>query len=885
MKKNFFLLLTAVFCAVSAQAVELPDFAFTGQEITGFSIRPSFKHVTVSFSVQSSVDSYLKQESFSLKEVETKKYASEDPGGMYSGGFGTAVSSVFVGDRAYRNNIVKGYLDKQYLDVVKSYNSYYEKRVKGTKYEEEVNLVYAFALLETGSITQAFNILKRIAEGDGVLRTVAADRVCGYYMNTRAYEDMDIFVSGLKRISPYTLYSWLYSLTKLERYDRVVEVFDANSSIVAEDKRFYDFFINARYSQGGFDDVITAKGKASENTAGLIADACLVRQKTECARELYSMIPDSGMKRVIYGKIALMQGSIDLAEKALDSLKNDEDRLNLFFFYIGKNFPELDLEFVDRFSFDSKINSDYIKFYKGIYYLSKRDYFSAIRHIDGIVFNRDLINTAYYYRGLAYASIDASRAQRYLLKFIELSTDSQKLMVSRYMLGQLYYLDSRYDDSLMLVQSCGTDYCRILKAKIFLEKKDYASAWTNSDRVRGDEAALVRASILYNRKMYAEALAQLKLILNQDTQTQLLVMLSYLKLGDTKSAKAVFDRNSSDERFTDAYIEHLFLAGQYQEVLELTGSDRTTFRLERAKALFSLGKLKQAAEEFRSIITSGQHSFDAWYGLLSAYMAMGDRDSFAASAKEIADSAELYDKKDFLILQTAKMALDSKDTRLATMMLNSFFDSFTVSVYMKDARLLRGQLFRDTGRVDQCLLDADMMLKDGRSDEAMFLKGECLETTRKDEAVKIFEELTKGSERFKDLGYGKLAELYTEPQDIKKAVTYFKDKDSRLYYSGLERYFSKLNPSGLSAEKPFLDMLVAEGSPLFLPAAYYYSAVMSLNEGNHEESAMLFMKSYYLFPDSAYAQKSLSRAVASYEKLGRTEEAEIMKAKLKAVKK
>ncbi len=885
MKKLICLIISLLFCASAGfAAVDLPEFAFTGQEITGFSIRPSFRHVTVSFSVQSSVDSYLRQESFKLKDVETKKYSSADPGGMYSGGFGTALSYVFVGERAYRNNVVKGYLDKQYLDVINSYEKYYDKRIKGTKFEEEVNLLYAFSLMETGAISNAVSILKKIASGSGDFRSVASDRVAAYYTETKSYEEMDIFASGLSSMAPFTLYSWLYSLSQLERYDRIIDAYGKNSAITSKDPRFFDFNVSAAYSLGRFEDVAAAKDRATENTAGVIADACVVRSDTGCAREMFDRIGNPEMKKVIAGKIAVAEKNTDKAEEVLKSMNSDEDRLNLFFFYIGKNFPDISLDFIDSFRFDSTINNDYIKFYKGVYYLSKKDYMNAVRYIDGVVFNRELINTAYYYRGLAYASVDASRAQRYLFKFIELSEDKQKQTVSRYMLSQLYYLDRRYDDALMLIQPCGEDFCGLLKARIYLAKNDPDNAWKSIADIKGDEAALLRATVLYNSKKFNDAIAQLKTIKTKNTESDLLMMLTLLKKGSTRDAGEIFNRHSADSRFMNAYVENLFLTGQYLEVLKLTDRDRDGYALVRAKALFSLGRTKDSAVEFRKIIDGGQNSFDAWYGLLSSYMAMGDKDRFTDAAKEVSGSRALFDKKDFLILQTAKMALDNKDTRLATMMLNSFFDNFTVSVYMRDAHLLRGQLFRDTGRVEQCLADAEVMMKDGRSDEASFLKAECLQSARPKDALKIFEELAVGSDRFRDLSYGKLIDIYTRPADVRKAAVYFKDKDTGLFYGGLEKYFGMIDQDGLSKESAFIDALIKEGAPTGLPILYYYKGRIAFNEKRYEDAATDYMKGYYLFPSSEYASKSLSGAADSYDKLGKGNEGDIVRAKLKELK-
>ncbi len=861
-------------------AVSLPDFAFTGKELTDFSIRPSFKQVSVSFSVQSGFDSYLKQESFELKQVDSKAYLSADPGGVYSGSFGTSLSSVFVGEKAYRNNIVKGYLDKQYLSVIQSYDKYFPKIVN-TQYEQEVNLVYAFALLETGSISKSMDIMKGVAYSDSSFAGVASDRIMQYYLDTKLYEEADIFASGLKTVTPYSLYGWLYSLLQLQRYERVIGTFNSQSDITSKDKRFYDFLITAEYSLGRFDDVIRNAANSGGNTVALLADSCLVRGDVKCAIDNYDSITADNMKNVIYGKIAIAEGNYKEAEKVLSSLDSDEDRLNIFFFYVGRNFPDIDMTFLDKFVFESKINNDYNRFYRGIWYLSKGDGINAIRQIDGIIFNRELINSAYYYRGLAYSTIDTNRAARYFLRFMELSQDEQKLMVSRYMLGQIYYLDGRLDDALMLIQPCKTDFCRVLKGKIFIEKKDLDSAWSSVEGVKGNDAAFVRASILYNRKNYKEALSQLKPITPKDVQSDLLLMLTYLKLGDTSSAGGVFNRNSQDERFMDAYLENMMLAGQYQQVLKLTEGNKTKYKLVRSKALFSLGRYQEALAGFRSLVDGGQHSFDAWYGVLTSYTAMGDDKRFDDAAREITQVRQSFDRKDFLILQAAKMALDSKDTRLATMLLNHFFDNYDVSPYKRDAYLLRGQLFRDTGRIEQCLEDAQMMQKDGRSDEGLFLKGECLQTSKPADATAIFEDLAKNSDRYRELSYAKLIALENTPKELKSAVMYFKNRDADVYVNGLERYFSMLSGSQLSAEKSFIEGLIKDGNPAVLPLAYFYSGSAQYNTKDYEASAAALLKGYYLYPNSKYAAKSLEKAASAYDNLGRKEEAEIMRKKLK----
>lgn len=692
--RYFLTLFLLFFIFTSAKAeVEVPGFAFTGKEISEFSIRPSFRNVSVSFNVQSDFDTYVKQESFRLNAGEAKDYQGEDPGGIYSGGFGTSLSSVFVGDKAYRNNIVKAFVSSKYLDVIQSYDKYFEKKIKGTDFEEEVRLVYSFALMQTGSISKSLSILKEIANSGKYFQTVASDRVAQYLMNIKAFEELDIFIGGLDRQTPFTLYSWLYALLTLERYDRLIKVFDENVLITSKDSRFYDFYITARYSQGGFEDVIGAEDKSTENTIGLVADAYLVKDERAKANDLIDKMPEGASKAVLRAKSAVLAGDLVEAGEFLSQLETDEDKLSLFYYYIGKAFPDLNIEFLSQFNFDSRINADYLKFYTGIYYLAKGDNRKAIRYLDAVIFNSTLTETAYYYRGLAYAQIDRKRSERYFLKFIETSSDEEKIAVSRFMLAQMAYIAGSSDDALMLISTCDEDFCKLLKGRIFLDKKEYELAWVHTDGVRGDDAALIRATVLFHRKHYDQALRQISLMGSKGRDADFLTMLCWLKLDRTYEAETVFNKYRQDREFVDTYLEHLFLNGQYNEVLKLTENRKSDFAVIRAKSLFSLGRLVEAANLYELIIKGGQHSFEAWNGLLSTYIAMKDEAKYAETARRITDVRKNFDKKDFLVYQSAVQALDMKKTKLATVLLNYFFDTFLHSAYKNDAYLSRRKAF------------------------------------------------------------------------------------------------------------------------------------------------------------------------------------------------
>ncbi len=372
-------------------------------------------------------------------------------------------------------------MTKKYLDVIESYNKYL-KKINGTSFEEEVRLVYSFALMQTGSISKSLEILKDTANNGRNFQVVAADRYAEHLLNLKSFEELDIFIGGLSRQTPFTLYAWLYSLLSLERLDRLITVFNDHSEITSGDSRFYDFYITARYSQGGFEDIINVADKSTDNTVGLVADAYLVKGNREKANSLIRSMPESAVKTVLTAKSAVLTGDLIRAGEILSELKGDEDKLNLFYYYVGKSFPKMSLDFLSQFRFDSRINADYLKFYTGIYYLASGDSSKAIKFLDAVIFNSDLTESAYYYRGIAYSQIDRKRSERYFLKFIETSEDEEKITVSRFMLAQMAYIAGAVDDALMLISTCDKDFCKLLKARIYLSKSNYELAWLNTEK-------------------------------------------------------------------------------------------------------------------------------------------------------------------------------------------------------------------------------------------------------------------------------------------------------------------------------------------------------------------------------------------------------------------
>ncbi|WP_022850417.1 tetratricopeptide repeat protein [Limisalsivibrio acetivorans] len=874
--------------SISARAeVLVPEFSFTGEEIAAFDIRPTFMDVSLNFNVSSSFDTYIKQERFKLNEGEGKDYETDEPGGIYSGGFGTGLSSVFVGPKAYRNNIVKAYLNGRHLAVVESWNKYQEKLV-GSGYLQESKFIAALSGIETGNISSSLASLKEVALEGGEIGEIAADRLYSYYFGIKDYDSIIETGREYPVFTDYSLYTFLYSLMQKKEYNEIIETSQRHEALAEENPSLYDFKIMAHYSLGERGKVMSMADKATENTRPVIADTMLAEGRDAEAADIVTKIPEGETKAVLSAKLAILRGNNAEAVSYLDKVKSDENRLNIFFYYVSRNFPELDGSFAGNLDFDSKVNSDYVNFYVGLSRLAKGEPREAAEYLDMIIFNKNLINTAYYYRGLTYVRFDPSRAEFLFLKYIDNGEDEEKVRTSRFMLAQLYNLKGRQNDALVLIEDCFEPHCKLLKAEIFISRKQYSAADGLLTGLEGDQAHMLRGTVDYNRKQYEAALRELTSIQKPTEDSDYLLMLTYLKLGRNEEASAVFERNAESDRFYKTIVENLFLAGEYQQVLNLIGNkDRSSSRymLLKAKTLSSLKRYDEAEKLYSELITRDYEMFDSVYGLLSIYAAQNEKDRFLETGSRILTLEQRFEKKDFLILQAARLAIDIGETGLATRLVNRFFSEFPESTYLGEGYLLRGRLFKETGRVEQCVNDAERLIERGESrEDALFLKADCLEAKDKKESLRIYEELASDSMRFGDLAHSRILEISSSPASVLRSARYFMGKDEELYYRGIERYFSLLSDEQLVNNEGLVRDMVLSRNARIMPAAYFQLGRLLEEKENFKEGARFYMKSHYLFPDSDYSKRSLERTVDIYKKLGREKEASVLEKKLKSLR-
>ena len=126
-----------------------------------------------------------------------------------------------------------------------------------------------------------------------------------------------------------------------------------------------------------------------------------------------------------------------------------------------------------------------------------------------IGFNKELINSSYFYQGMASLQLDINRAEYNFNKFVNAGSDTEKLMLAKFMLSQIYFLKSKYDEALMLVDDCTAVYCEVLKGDLYLALNNEEKAFEYVKNKTDDRSRLIKANVYYNDKKYKSALAEL----------------------------------------------------------------------------------------------------------------------------------------------------------------------------------------------------------------------------------------------------------------------------------------------------------------------------------------------------------------------------------------
>ena len=869
--RAFFLSCFIVIASTADAQISVPDYSFTGKEITGFSIRPGYTAVSFDFKPPSKMDVYIqdRKSEFNASGSDRRDYSADEPGFMYSGSVSTSVSSIFVGDKAYRNNIVKAFLKKEYLDVISSYNKYAPK-LKESKYLDEVLLLYGLSLYETGSQRQAFDVLKNLAKGESSFRDIAQDSLFAKLSGLKRYDDIEASVREITSFSPYAFALWLKYLYDTNRYDDIIKTLDKNKDFEKQYPEFINLRVSALYFLEKYKNAASFEQKVKGTSSHpLTLDALIMTGEAAKAFSIAEKLPDSEVKTVIMAKANIALDRLKSAAAGVRTIKNDNEKLALLFYAVTNKFNKITPDFLSSFSFNDKQFNDYVNFYLGLKYLSASEDARALNSFSLIAFNKELIKESYFYRGMAAVRVDASRAEWNFMRYIGAGTDKERVTLSKFMLSQLYFMRGRSDDALMLADDCSADYCRRLKADIFLSKGMYKKSLEEASGLKDDRSRLIRAGDYYNLLDYKSALNELVKIKEPNPDSEYLLMMSLFKNKRYDDAINILEKNKKDARILSAGVEQLILAGYGKKALSYIDTMKNlppAYQAERAKLLLSEGRSEEAEKIYKDLLSSGRNIYESLQGLLQIAQTRGNTKEFISDAAACLESVGTFDKKDMFASQFAGYAMDMNEPNLAIKYVNYFMDNFMDSPYLADVYRTRARLFKFTNRYENCVSDAESAVKlGGDTGAAEFIKAECLEKVDKNRAVELYRAMAVDNGRFYQPASGRLAVLSDDPDEVLSASERMKGASPELYKSGIIRFLEISDASSFLKHKESINRLASEGPADVRSVALWRIGKDYTEREMHAEAARQYLKGYYLFPKEPYAIKNLESAKASYD--------------------
>ena len=846
--------------------VDIPDISFYGEDISTFYVGPSFSSVKLSYDNKTSYDIYLEKISLESEDIEKQEYDTENPGFFYSGRFFTNMSSIFVGEKAFRNYIVKKFLKKDYFSVLDGFNRYSNK-LKNTKYYDEVTFLYSISLKSVGNATNAIDNLTALVRGGSEFASYAEDILYPYLYDIKDYERLLSINKDVKKLSPYALYIILNVLMEANEYAKILDLVSANINLPEGDNLFNEYAIMAYYFMGDYDNVLVYKDKATDRTRFFIIDAAINKSNISLAENLMLNLKDEEMIHYFKGRFSLLENNISELEKQVNSLSKDSNKVNLMFLYLQKYFPEIDIAFLDGINFNDISNKDYVYFYSGLYSIKHNDYYSALNFFQRIAFNNDLMEESYFYTGRSYINLDKERAKHYLTKYINEGSSKQKILAARYFLGNIYFSENDMDKALIVISDCMETYCLDLKTRIYINKKEFDKAVNIAGDLSEDRKNYYNAVVAYNDKNYENAINFLKGIQNSDIESDNLLMLSYFKMDKLQDALAIFNKYRELPTFKKQAINYLFLAGQYDKVIELTDDDNEPYiLLTRAKSYYSLKKFKAAQLIFEDLVKKNKYLFDSIFSLINIYKKNYNENQYIEKSVVLITKYN-FDRKDYLVLSLANQEVDS-NINMSIRLINYFFDEFKNSIYLDDAYITRAKLFEKIKKYDQCIADTTYLLKKNSSNyEAMFLQANCLEKVDKKKATEAYINLTEGDNAYLDVSFRKVVETSEEPDILLKAANYFENNDENLYLRAMIKYLNNIDEDKLATYEEFINKLKLYKDAYLSSAGYFLYGKLKYQQQEYKVAADSYVKSYYLNEKGPFAKKALDIAFNAYKKV------------------
>ncbi|MDY6820082.1 MAG: tetratricopeptide repeat protein [Deferribacterota bacterium] len=866
--------------------IKIPDISFYGKEITNYYVGPSFASINLKYDKKTDFDTYLKKINIEAESLKESKYTSEKPGLMFSGKFLTNFSSLFVGDKAFRNYIVKKFLERDYFAVISGFENYGDK-LQDTEYYNEVKFLYAFSLKMTGNTNQALNYLEDLSKNNDEFSLYSQDVLFSYLYDIHDYDRILSVKEDIVRFSPFSEYIVLKVLLDRNRFDEIIELVDKNTQNISKNNIFNKFKIIAYYYKKEYKTLLDYIDIADNESIFFIIDAAINIGKMELAKNLIVNLSDSEMINYFNGRIAIAGNNVTKLERSINRLQEDRNKLNLVFLYLDKYYPEIDLAFMDSVNFKDRSYKDYIYFYSGLYLLEKNDYLSASTFLQRIAFNPALVSNSYFYLGYAYANQDMDRAIYYLTRYLNMeSAHGEKLAVAKYLLGNIYFIKNDINKTLIVISDCKEDFCLDLKARTYISKKDYTKMLKIIDGLEPDKRAYYRAVYYYNTKKYDKSLQMLKNIEKPTAESDKLLMLTFFKLDKKDSALEIFRKYRELSDFRKEAVKYLFLSGDYKMVIDISNKDDDPYiKLIRAKSLYSLKEYNRALSIFNELLTYEKYRYDVIFSIINIY------DRLYKDKEYIEKSLSLikrynFDNKDLLVLRLINRSLDD-NVNFTIGLINYFLDNFKNSEYLNDVYLGRAKLFNKIGKNDECIVDTNYVLDIApKNIDALFIQATCYEATEKFEsAVDNYKKLIElNNNPYTEISYKKLIEYSNDKDIVYEACNYFKEKNDRLYTKGMIRYLDLVNMEELPKHVDFITKLKKYKDPDIAAAGYYIFGKLLEGKNDLKTAASNYLNGYYLKESSEFSKKALERAYNIYKNLNDLDNAKKVKKLMKGGK-
>lgn len=866
--------------------VEISDFSFIGKEVTNFNIRPVYKNISVDFKNIKAFDTYIDKLNFEVNDISKDDYSTKEPGFMFSGDFGAAISSAFIGSRAYRNYLAKMYLRKDYLKVIEGFEKY-EEKLTGSDFKDECTFLYATSLMNVGYYDKSLAYLSDLATKDNQFGNLAQEYLFDYYKEMSKNDTIIELANKYLKLTPYSLYIYIDTLFKLDKYEEIVKVIDNYIDLADNYPFFYDYYFYSKYILKDFEGILKNANKGTKNSYPVFIDIYLSKGERSKAFEYIERLEDDELKSFFKVKSKIYRGDYLEALTDLKSIKNENYLSNLFFELMSKAFPNIEVSLLDKFNFKDSYNIDYKNFYKGLLFLKKSDYLSAASSFEKITFNELLLLNSYYYKGLAYFYVNKDLAEVNLKRFILEGKDKQKLDSARYLLGQIYLNRNQTDTALIVLESCSTFYCEELKGEIFIINKEYDVALEYLKNVETDRGNYLKGVIAFNRKDYESALKYVKKIKKSDIETDYLLMSIYFKLNRPDAARAIVEEYKNNKQFFDSAVNYYFLKGDYERVLYLLDSTNykdDNYLLLRGKSLYSLKKYKEAESIFFDLLNRDKYVYDSIFGIINIKRVKGDSDKYVDEIFKLIKDRK-FDRKGQLVIELAKESVNQNNLQSAIYILNYYFDNFSEAKNNKDAYLLRGDIFKKLGRFKECVKDTEYLIsKFLDNDDAYLLQAECYEPVDKSKAISVYEKLI-GNKRFDLLSKKRLLNLYENPDKIIQIANSFIEDDRAIYLEGIKKALKLVGDNkNILNYKSEIDNLIDSEIKGYVLAGIYFNSLYLYYQNDFKNSVKYSMKAYYLDKNSEFSKLSLENAIRSYTALGNKANAEKVKKILKDLK-